>query len=68
MELKQEEMEKISGGAWNLYTITAEERAEYDAIGQLFIEGQGSSSKTIAAYEKMHAFMARMDEKYGPNH
>ena len=65
MELNLEELEKIGGGEWTFKTITPAERAEYEVLERDYMASQSDEDKWEAAEQKLRAFKARMDAKYG---
>ena len=67
MNLNMEDLEIVTGGGWTPDTLNAEERAEWEDIGNQLDLAQGSTSLTNAAMERYFDFKARMDAKYGPN-
>ena len=66
-ELRMDEIETVTGGAWNFDTLEPEELAEYEALENERLEADLNSewTKVNEIEAQINAFIDRMDLKYG---
>ena len=69
MNLNMEDLVMVTGGSWGIETLTEEERTEWKALlkeGSI-AQNSGNQQKFYDAIEKIQAYKAILDAKYGPN-
>ena len=68
-ELNLEELDRISGGAWDRDTLTYEEWRRLDILitNMLGSATHGSDEARKQNYAKFSAYVAELEEKYGPS-
>lgn len=68
-ELTPEQLDAISGGAWNQDTLTFEEQRRLDQLTSemVYAAANGPESARKECYAKFTAYVAKLEEKYGPS-
>lgn len=69
LELTNEQLDAISGGAWNRDTLTYDECRRLDLLTSemVYSAANGPESARKQAYAKFTAYVATLEEKYGPS-
>ena len=69
VELKLEDLDMISGGDWDRWTLKPNERDRLMAYADYAVIYYNANQEELfwEYYDKYHAYHAELEEKYGPS-